>query len=175
MLCHFWSVPPLPWASGSLPAGCHTYVSHLWCLMRPVQIPAPPSSWANNLISAGLCLLICKMGTVSTWSQVPHEAPWPGLAPESSPWWAVGVILFICPLGAARCTPPASAGEGGMGGWGVWGDEPGAWVLPPHCLPHAPGPPTQRQSPWHFLSPPGRPPGPAPCLRKRISCLPEPG
>lgn len=34
-----------------------------------------------------------------------------------------------------------------------------------------PGPPTQRQSLWHFLYPPGRQPGPAPSLRKRISCL----
>ena len=56
------------------------------------------------------------------------------------------------------------------------GDKPGAWALPPHCLlPPASGPPTQRHSPWHFLSPPGRPPGPAPSLRKRISCLPGPG
>lgn len=52
-----------------------------------------------------------------------------------------------------------------------------AWSLrpPTHCLPplpRAPHPATKRAA---LPLPPGRPPGPAPSLRKRISCLPRPG
>lgn len=85
------------------------------------------------------------------------------------------MIVFICPPGAVRCTPVAGPGEGGMGGWGAWGDKPGACVLPPIAsppLPRAPHPATKRAA---LPLPPGRPPGPAPSLRKRISCLPRPG
>lgn len=52
-----------------------------------------------------------------------------------------------------------------------------AWSLSPptHCLPPLPKAPHPATKLAALPLPPGRPPGPAPSLRKRISCLPRPG
>ena len=111
--------------------------------------PNPTVFWGQYLTLLGLSFLICKGGPLTSRSWELHrDHLGQGLSPERFPWWAVRVIVFICPL-PWGCQPALDrvGWEGGVHGETSLEPRPSHPTASP-----SPGPPTQRQSSGHFLS-----------------------